>query len=189
MVRQIFISHSGRDSHIVQEILADFEGTGVKPVLMENESKAGPLPDWKWIKDEIQRSEALFVILTNGVVRSEHTQNWVAFEIGVAAGCDPPKPVFVIRGESAVNFPVPYLNHYFSYSQTVLAAQPGIPPEQQKAATSSIMHEWIMNPNVIPKTTPMVCPECRISFYYHGKELEIKCPCCPCTIKHEKDTN
>jgi hypothetical protein len=189
VVRQIFISHSGRDSRIVQDILVDFEGTWVKPVLMENELKAGHLPDWKWIKDEIKKSEALFVILTNGVVTHEHTQNWVAFEIGVAAGCDPPKPVFIIRGQRAVNFPVPYLNHYFSYSQTVLAAQPGLPPAEQKAATSSIMHEWIRNPNRTPAMEPVVCSRCRISFYYHGNEPEIKCPCCPCKIKHEKNTN
>jgi hypothetical protein len=69
-------------------------------------------PNWRWIKDEIQKSRALFLILAKNIVKKEYTQNWVAFEIGVASTCNPPIPVFVFKEEN-IDFPVPYLNHYF----------------------------------------------------------------------------
>jgi hypothetical protein len=116
-VSQIFVSHSSKDKPIVDFFLEKFNDVGVKPVLMEYEkwSRNGR-PNWIWIKDEIQQSKALFLlILTKNIVKNEHTQNWIAFEIEVASTCNPMIPVFVFM-EKNVNFPVPYLSHYFDQS-------------------------------------------------------------------------
>jgi hypothetical protein len=114
--KHIFISHSGKDREIVDAIVGSFNDTGVQPILVEDTAwRKEQEPNWLWIKNQIVNSQALFVILIKGLVAQEHTQNWVAFEIGLAAGCDPPKPVCMIASEH-VRFPVPYLNHYFPYS-------------------------------------------------------------------------
>ncbi|MFL6315580.1 MAG: hypothetical protein ACJ73C_02425, partial [Nitrososphaeraceae archaeon] len=61
-------------------------------------------PNWMLIKDEIQKSSALFLILTKNIVKNEYTQNWVAFEIGMAATSNAPIPNFVFR-EQNIDFP------------------------------------------------------------------------------------
>jgi len=53
-----------------------------------------------------------FLILTRNLTKTEYTQNWVAFEVGVASTIDPTIPVIVFTEEN-VDFPVPYLTHYF----------------------------------------------------------------------------
>ena len=47
-------------------------------------------PNWLQIKRWIQDSDAVLLIITGEIIRQEHTQNWIAFEVGIAAGCDPP---------------------------------------------------------------------------------------------------
>lgn len=51
-------------------IFAAGVGGGIKPVLMEYEkwSREGR-PNWMWIKDGIQKSKALFLILTKNIVK------------------------------------------------------------------------------------------------------------------------
>jgi hypothetical protein len=111
MTHQIFISHSAKDKKVVEYFVNKFADTGVKPVLMEYEKwSRESKPNWKWIKDEIQKSKILFLILTLNLVKTEYTQNWVAFEVGVASTNN--LPVFVFK-EEKVDFPVPYLTHCF----------------------------------------------------------------------------
>ena len=126
MTKTIFISHSADDLAINQFFRDAFDDTYVKPVMMENEKwSRKEEPNWKWIRKEIKKSTALFVILTKSVVSKVQTQNWIAFEIGVAATAIPQKPVYVFR-EEEVNFPVPYLNHYFPTRISVPKSPPGI---------------------------------------------------------------
>jgi hypothetical protein len=68
-----------------------------------------------WIIEEIQKSKAIFIIITKNTIKIEHTQNWVSFEIGVAATCDPKIPIIVFK-EQDIDFPIPYLTHYFNES-------------------------------------------------------------------------
>jgi len=182
MGRQIFISHSGKDREIVDSIIQSFSGTGVKPILVEDMgwSRDHGEPNWLWIKNEILKSEALFVILSKGLVAQEHTQNWVAFEIGIAAGCDPPKPVHVITGEH-VRFPVPYLNHYFPYSVTGVAK----PGEQVlwKGIADSVMKSCIMQPGHAHNGSLVRCDFCKTEFCVHGIQAEFECPCCFSMVK------
>ncbi len=186
MEKQIFISHSGKDREIVNAIIKSFEGTGVRPLLMEDvqdEVLRDGEANWQWIRKQIWNSEALFVILSKGLTAREHTQNWVAFEIGVAAGCEPPKPVFVIIGENVV-FPVPYLNHYFPYSVT--NKPPGFRESSEilwKGNVDGLMKTYIQDPYLAPKTKQINCRQCRTDFYMHGADSDFKCPCCNAMIQ------
>lgn len=186
MERQIFISHSGKDREIVDAIVKSFEGTGVRPLLMEDvqdEVLKDGEANWQWIRRQIQHSEALFVILSKGLTAREHTQNWVAFEIGVAAGCEPPKPVFVIIGENVV-FPVPYLNHYFPYSITNRPFEFQIESETLwKGNVDGLMKTYIQDPHLVPTTRQINCRQCRTEFYIHGSDSDFKCPCCNAQIQ------
>jgi hypothetical protein len=173
--------HIAERTEIFDAIIKSFEGTGCNPVLMEDreEDRHDDEPNWLWIKNQIVQSEALFVILSKGLVAHEHTQNWVAFEIGVAAGCSPPKPVYVITGES-VRFPVPYLNHYFPYSMT--GAKSG--EILWKGSAAAMMKMYIRVPGSVPKKRPIRCHCCRTEFYMHGIESEFECPCCFVKLKN-----
>jgi hypothetical protein len=186
LARQIFFSHSGKDREIVDAILKSFDGTGVRPLLMEDvqyDVQLNEEANWRWIRRQIQKSEALFVILSKGLIAREHTQNWVAYEIGVAAGCEPPKPVFVITGEK-VEFPVPYLNHFFPYS---IANRPEglrqVPEAVWNRNVDGLMKKYIENPHLTDKAGRVRCKTCRTEFYFHGSSRCFRCPCCNAQIE------
>jgi capsid protein len=74
MTEQIFISHSKNDKEIVPYYVDMFNDTDTKAVRMEYESLSrGDRPNWTWIRDEILKSKALFLILTNNIVATAHT--------------------------------------------------------------------------------------------------------------------
>ena len=82
--KHIFISHSARYLQLVEWFRRRFDGTGVEPRFMEYLSwRKREKPNWSWIKSEIEKSTALMLILSRNIVNREHTQNWVAYEIGV----------------------------------------------------------------------------------------------------------
>ena len=76
------------------------------------------IPAWKRILDEINRSKALFLLVGKELVKAQavsesdwkYTQNWIAYEIGLA--CKSNIDVWVITDSIDINFPVPYLNNY-----------------------------------------------------------------------------
>lgn len=65
------------------------------------------------------RIKGIFLVLTENIIKNKYTQNWVAFEIGVASNCSSSLPVFVFREEN-IDFPVPYLTWYFDEPVTSL---------------------------------------------------------------------
>jgi hypothetical protein len=182
---QIFISHSAKDKEISSFFIRKFGNTSVKPVLMEYEKwSRNNRPNWRWIKDEIQKSSALFLVLTKNLVKNEYTQNWVAFEIGVAATSHPAIPIFVFR-EHNIDFPVPYLNYYFDQpmSNTNLVSQRDVSSTILNAIfhrlKESILEEIIENKNpVILDRKLLKCSNCLLEFAYFGREKKLICPCC-----------
>jgi hypothetical protein len=188
---QIFISHSSKDRQIVGYFVGKFDDTGVKPVLMEVEKwSISAKPNWLWIRDEIKKSRALFLLLTKNIIRKLHTQNWVAFEIGLASMCIPSIPVFVFREEN-VNFPVPYLNHYFDektslfmreFSETLLNVL-------IHTLYESFIDELIKNPSIgIAEDETIKCSKCLLRFHYWGANEKISCLCCSTDINTSVNT-
>ena len=111
----IFISHSQKDTSliaIVQQILVN---VGHTPIIEEfiPESEKQPIPH-----DEIQRnvsvSDAVFLFLTDNVLATEYTRNWVVFEVGLARQAE--KRVFVFERQGVpIPYPIPYVTDYLIF--------------------------------------------------------------------------
>lgn len=108
----IFISHSKRDKGTVDAFCNVFARTQLQAVLAEFEAYA--VPPWLQIKNWVQHSSALFVLLSRELQSTPYTQNWVSYEVGLACALN--KPVWVYeQWQSPVLFPVPYLTDYVVY--------------------------------------------------------------------------
>jgi len=111
-VASIFISHSKRDKPTVDAFCNVFARTQLRAFLAEFEAYA--VPPWLQIKNWVQQSSSLFVLLSSHLQETPYTQNWVSYEVGLACGLD--KPVWVYeQWRSPVIFPVPYLTDYVVY--------------------------------------------------------------------------
>lgn len=109
---QIFVSHSQYDNDIRASFDTVFARTGVKSKCMEFEQIYPPA--WQEIKNQITASEAVFLLLGPNIRISTHTQNWVAFEVGLACALGKDVWVFEQYG-SCIEFPIPYLTDYSLY--------------------------------------------------------------------------
>jgi hypothetical protein len=187
---QIFISHSSKDHKILEFFRQLFDDSGVKPVFMEFESwSRNNMPNWIWIREQIQKSRALFLILTKNIVEKPYTQNWIAFEIGVACSTNPPIPVYVFREED-VKFPVPYLTWYFDEPFSSLDhSRPKDFSEifleffrhilRYTVFVNIVLSEiYNMNKKDDWKETSLTCSKCKLDFNYFGFNSKINCPCC-----------
>jgi hypothetical protein len=122
MTVQVFLSHTKLDIKCCDQFGVAASLIGLK--VFRSEFEKIEFPAWKTIKDAINNSSALFLMvgkeLTEAQQSSEtdaaarenwkHTQNWIAYEIGVA--CQRGIDVWVICDSVNINFPVPYLNNY-----------------------------------------------------------------------------
>ena len=88
--KQVFISHSSKDEKLVDFIEFGFRKIDVTPFFARRHMR-GENPAQK-IVNEIEKSLALFAIMTSNVLYDKDTRDWVVFEIGVAKGKG--KPIF-----------------------------------------------------------------------------------------------
>lgn len=186
----IFISHSGKDQAMLAGVIEafDFYNTAApkrRPytVMSQDRLKQSIEPYWLQIKKEIERSDAIIFVISEGVTEREYTQNWAACEIGMAAGCNPPKPVIAVQA-SSIRIPMPYLTHYYSYSNTLPPANVK-EKDRWRGQFNVILYGLINNVNFDPEQPMIHCPLCNAEYYYHGPELIVKCPCCPCIIQRK----
>lgn len=89
-----------------------FAGTNVHAIRAEFESYN--VPPWNAIKGWMESSSTLFLLIGPNLKSTDYTQNWVSFEVGLAAGMGREIWVFEQNGRE-VHFPVPYLDHYMLY--------------------------------------------------------------------------
>ena len=118
-VPKVFISHSRRDKKYCHSFADACNSVGLKPFLYELEDIKPP--HWKTLQREISQSAILFLLIGKEFTEIQKsltpdawlfTQNWIAYEIGVAAqkGIE----VWVLCENTDINFPVPYFtNLYF----------------------------------------------------------------------------
>ncbi len=120
MTVQVFVSHTQKDVEFCDIFDRACARVGIKAFRSEFEKIE--LPAWQTIRDAIRSSCALFLLVGNELVKAqalhdhswEHTQNWIAYETGVA--CERGLDVWVICDDTIINFPVPYLNNYLTVS-------------------------------------------------------------------------
>lgn len=176
MYDTVFISHS-KDDRRLDFFHKVFSGLHTKAVWMEFENIQPPA--YQSIKNFVNRSNALFVLLSSQLLELErrHTANWVAFEIGLAANWRSqfliPRiiqdriDVYVFEPyDEPVNFSVPYCTYYMPYSGS---------DEEIK-----FLRELIQNAPYHNKGTPVKCPypHCRIEFKLLTDTENFVCPTC-----------
>jgi len=113
---QIFESHSKLDEETCNQFDVAAAREGMK--VFRSEFEAIKAPAWETIKKEMERSRALFLLVGPELVKSQDqgskdwkfTQNWIAYEVGLACALD--IDVWVLCNNVEINFPVPYLNNY-----------------------------------------------------------------------------
>ena len=183
-MRQIFISHTKKD----EEFCDDFDRIAARVGIPAFRAKYEKIkkPAWKTINYKINKSIALFLLIGKELVESQdsgdpewrRTQNWIAYEIGVASqrGID----VWVICDDVSINFPVPYINNYFTM---------GLKEEKAFDYLRDILEMYKIGwtfpyPYIDPDTKQefcVVCPNCELEFNLHvtlPPGYVIRCPQC-----------
>ena len=120
MAVQVFVSHTQKDVEFCDIFDRACARVGIKAFRSEFEKIK--LPAFETIRNAIRNSQALFLLIGKELVSAqalhdsswEHTQNWIAYEIGIA--CEREIDVWVICDDVKLNFPVPYLNNYLTQS-------------------------------------------------------------------------
>ncbi|MFC2024338.1 hypothetical protein ACFLTJ_02000 [Chloroflexota bacterium] len=122
MYRRVFISHSKFDPNI-DFFHRVFSGAPAEAIWMEFEDIKSP--PYLAIKDNVNSSDAIFVLLSEHLVDKQHTSNWVSFEVGLAANRTisdktgkntKDMDVFVFEPlDKKIDFAVPYFTHYMRY--------------------------------------------------------------------------
>lgn len=127
MYNTVFISHSKDDTN-VDFFHKVFSGIKTEAIWMEYEIIIPP--PWDTIRTNVNKSDAVFVLLSNPLLNQLHTNNWVSFETGLAANCRKPTltpaflqslglDVYVFEPiDATIDFPVPYCTYYMRYSKT-----------------------------------------------------------------------
>lgn len=111
---QIFVSHSQRDNDDISFLLKAFAGTNVKPILQEFEKEPPAGITAQAITQNIERSNAVFVLLSENVQNLPHTRDWVTWECGAAKN----KETWVLEPAELlgnIKVVVPHFNHYVRY--------------------------------------------------------------------------
>lgn len=111
----VFISHSRRDKQLVRNIQSLLINLGHSPIIEEfiPEKMKKTIPRDE-IRENIQLSHAVFLFLTDEIVRSEYTKNWVLYEVGLASSGH--KSVFLFeRAGLPIPYPIPYVTDYMIF--------------------------------------------------------------------------
>jgi hypothetical protein len=182
---KIFISHTKRDDDFCNRLDTIAARVGIPAFRSEFEDIKPP--SWVTIRNEINNSSALFLMVGKELVKAQeqsdasveesekwkYTQNWISYELGLA--CNRGIDVWVICDSVDINFPVPYLNNYDLW---------GIKTGDNRAFYRSVLENYkkgITYP--VPSLHTDTCPydSCNIQFNLHSiieKDQRIKCPTC-----------
>jgi len=182
---QIFESHSKLDEKTCNEFDIAAAREGVK--IFRSEYETITPPAWETIKTEMERSRALFLLVGPELVKSQeqggddwkYTQNWIAYEVGLACalGID----VWVLCDKVDINFPVPYLNNY---------SIGGI--QTSASGFERIVFRRYLKGETYPfgrdKKWTLFCPikDCGAKFNFHNRmeaDTTVNCPTCLKSIK------
>ena len=201
----IFISHSKKDKDLVLATKKMLENMRHTPIIEEfiPTEKQKTIPSEE-IRSNVEKSDFLFLFLTDSVVATPFTRNWVIYEVGLASASS--KKVFVFeRMGTPVEFPIPYLTDYALFNpyntEDILALQ-SLTKDLGKfrrdlltagggAAIGSmfgpagIVIGGVLGYLAGPKQTkpPVVkCGHCNVAFNYYSKHREFSCPSCRTNI-------
>jgi len=164
MYKTVFISHSRYDPNLdfFQKI---FSALPIESVWMEFEDIQPP--PYLSIKNNVNKSDALFVLLSQHLVDKQHTSNWVSFEVGLATNRELDIYVFEPIDEN-VNFAVPCFTHYMRYPTNVNALK--------------WLKDRLKDGSIAKSGVSITCPhrDCLIQFQYLSRLYTDSyfCPAC-----------
>ena len=130
-------------------------------------------------------------MLGQNVNHSIYTQNWIAFEVGLACAMDKQVWVFEQKG-SSVNFPIPYVTDYVLYNNL----ENNVAFDYVRAiiegyGDKTFFHRTDIPEVEIPKGKFTKCPNCNSIFNFHHVDNSLLrytrilfiCPLCRQEIK------
>jgi len=178
------MSHTKRDERFCDVFDRACARVGIRSFRSEFETISPPA--WKTIRDQMNRSTAMFLLIGKELVRMQensscdpetarswkHTQNWIAYEIGLA--CQRRIDVWVLCDNVSINFPVPYFNYYqpFAGDSTL---------DWLKRILDIYNTVGVIRPS---RAMKVMCPNehCMIEFALweipHSRPFEVPCPQC-----------
>lgn len=206
----IFISHSKRDEQLVrniQSVLINLKQTPIIEEFIPEESKE-PIP-YEEIRKNIKLSHSVFLFLTDEIVKTEYTKNWVIFEVGLASHSGTPLFVFERKG-FPISYPIPYVTDYMLFDPTNvedilniqklageigklspsviaggLGALIGAPFGPLGIVVGSLGGIALSSKRAPPiQMERIICDQCKVSFNYWSPEIStFCCPMCRKEIK------
>jgi len=96
----------------MQTVLINLGHTPIIEEFIPEELKE-PIP-YEEIRKNIQLSNAVFLFLTDEIVRTEYTRNWVIYEVGLASERQIPLFVFERKG-FPIPYPIPYVTDFMLF--------------------------------------------------------------------------
>jgi hypothetical protein len=181
MAYQVFISHTKDDVEFLDMFDRVVARVGIKAFRSEFETIE--IPQWKTIKKEMENSVAMFLLVGKELTAHQtalspdwkYTQNWIAYEMGLA--CQKGIDVWVLCDDGVeINFPVPYFNNYALF---------GIASKGNFEFIKSILTFYNSGGTFAEpiEGKHIHCPhkDCGINFNLHSQlpeETTIKCPQC-----------
>ncbi|EGG41850.1 Hypothetical protein Nlim_1293 [Candidatus Nitrosarchaeum limnium SFB1] len=187
------------------------ENIGHVPILEEfiNPKNKLPIP-YEEIRNKVELSDYVFLFLTDNVVKTEYTKNWVIYEDGVASAKN--KKIFVFeRQGTSIPYPIPYVTSYAlfdlnsttdmleiqSLSKSIGKFRKDLATGAAGAAVGSVFGPvgmilgaiagYMIGPKPKKQAHPK-CNICNVSFDYYSPHIkEFNCPCCRNPMSYSED--
>lgn len=206
-MKSVFVSHSVKDRRWREAFDTICARAGIRADCMEFEKL--PSPPWLEIKKRIADSSAVFVLIgAKFPIGLLHTNNWIAFELGIASAMD--KDVWVIEDiRQGKAFALPMLHNYvlceqswledippspmFNFLRDVLVKYVGfLAPSKTDSLVQKLLKIRIATTGLPairngvtlrpdePVARPIKCsnPKCGINFNFYTNVSEFFCPSC-----------
>lgn len=189
------MSHTKLDTDFCNRFDSAVARVGIKAFRSEFETIKPPA--WRTIKNQIVGSRAVFLLvgeeLNNAQALSDSsaearenwkfTQNWIAYEVGLA--CMKGIDVWVICDNLEINFPVPYLNNYtltISNDESSIGFIRLVLEEYVKGKTFPL--------GIFKRNVACAHHDCKVEFNFHttmSANTDFVCPTCLKNIRFLED--
>jgi hypothetical protein len=113
--KQIFISHSQHDQDLLDQLNRVFGNSNISQYKASFEDQEEPVSES--LRNEIRKSQAMFVVLGPHAQKREHTKIWIGWEAGIAAQLG--KPIWILEDvNTQVQMPIPSFSDYILWDST-----------------------------------------------------------------------
>jgi hypothetical protein len=205
MMAQIFVSHSQKDTKLLDFLNKAFASSNVQAKYEEIELLSHGRRTSDQISADISLSNAIFVVLGKNVETLKHTRDWVAWESGIAHAKN--KDVWVIEAledSPKLSVVIPRVQHYLCFNYTdpwlsylreivtsyddshvlkAVAAGAAVGGMLSESAGGALLGGGVgllaaINAQTRPSGLPVSCPACNSFYKVHIASMSMRCPVC-----------